>query len=275
MAGDQSNIVLIHSKTPKALKSPSPGAVMPGTLIDRIEFTKPATEQASAQTSAFMVGAEGKVGKLDKSKPLNLITHRALAVKLKVDGPLSKPGEPCAVLNVQLESSGKTYRDHYIDLDFTGERTIIIAESNTERMLREFRPAPGNYAFKAAMYNFDYKNIVALNLRWMRQPVGKQVECSISLVEALSEMESVLDKPEISVGGSKIVLPVKLQAEDYAEYWGDGQMRVFNRNGVQLSAVEMPQLPILLSGENKVSISNIGPASAKLTTILLGDALLF
>jgi hypothetical protein len=204
--------------------------------------------------------------------PLDLSTHRALAVRVKVDGPLPKPGTPGAVLNVQLESRGGNYRDHYIDLDFTGERTIVIPEPNTERMLPEFRPAHTNYAFKAAMYGFNYQDIVAVNLRWMRQPI-RPVKCTIILVEALAETESVLKNPEISISGAKIVLPVTLKTGDYLECWGEGPARVFNRNGVQLSTVEVPTLPMLSAGDNRISLSIDGTASARLTTILLGESL--
>src|ERR1019366_7384561 len=97
-------------------------------------------------------------------KALDLTTHRALAVQLDVEGPAGET----PVLNVQLEGASKTFRDYYIDLDFRGPKTIILPEPGTRRMLAEFRPAPANYPFKAAMGGFDYGNVVALNLRWMR-----------------------------------------------------------------------------------------------------------
>ena len=200
-------------------------------------------------------------------------------MKLKVDGPLPKPGTPGAVLNVQLESGGRNYRDHYIDLDFLGERTIIIPEPNTERMLPEFRPAHANYAFKTAMYGFNYQDIVAVNFRWMRQPVAQPGEMSADmhdhLVEALAETESVLKNPEISVGAAKMVLPVTLKTGEYLECWGEGPARVFDRNGVQLSTVQISNQPVLSAGDNKISLSIDGAASVKLTTISVGESLTF
>lgn len=265
--GDRENIVLMHPATPLLLQQAATKAALPGALAERIEFTKPAGEQ----TSLFMVGPDVESVPVQRGKALDLTTRRALAVRVKVDHPSQKLGEPCAVLNIQLEAGGKKYRDHYIDLDFTGERTIIIAEPNTERMLPEFRPASGNYAFKAAMYTFDYKNIVALNFRWMRQSLTKPSECSISLVEALMEEDSVLKNPEISVGTEKFTLPVSLKNGDYAEYWGEGPMRVFDQNGVLLSTVKsLTTLPNLPSGESRIRLS--GGGAAKLTTITLGEA---
>ena len=269
--GDRLNVVLYERNIPQYLKSPETKKPMPGALIDRIEYTKPVGDQASV----FTVGPGVTNNMATRGKALDLTNHRGLAVKLKVDGPALKPGEPCDVLNIQLESGGKTYRDHYIDLSFTGERTIIIPEPNTERMLREFRPADANYSFKAAMYDFNYKGIVALNFRWMRQSASRSTKCQVTLVEALTENASALKNPAISLGTAKIVMPVTLKSGDYFEYWGTGQARLFNRNGMQLAAVDISGLPMLSTGENRIRLSYDGAASAKLTTILMGDELKF
>jgi hypothetical protein len=266
--GDRSNIILLPPDSPLVLSPRAPYVVTPGTLVGRRELTK--SPGAQAGTSTAGPGAGGKT--IQKGGPLDLSTHRALAVKLKVDGPLPKAGTPGAVLNVQLECGGRAYRDHYIDLDFLGEQTIIIPGPNTERMLPEFRPAHANYAFKTAMYGFNYQDIVAINFRWMRQPV-QPVKCTIMLVEALAETESVLKNPEISMGAAKIFLPVTLKTGDYLECWGEGPARVFDRNGVQLSTVEMPDQLVLSTGDNKMFLTIDGTAPAKLTAILLGEAL--
>ena len=113
-------------------------------------------------------------------RALDLTTHRALAVQLEVEGPARTSGES-PVLNVQLEAGGKTYRDYYIDLDFRGRKTIILPEPGTSRMLAEFWPAYSNYPFKMAMYSFNYGNVVALNLRWMRYAKGSGVQCRVEL----------------------------------------------------------------------------------------------
>ena len=131
------------------------------------------------------------VGPSDRTagKALDLTTHRALAVQLEVEGPAPASGQS-PVLNVQLEAGGKTYRDYYIDLDFRGRKTIVLPEPGTSRMLAEFRPAYSNYPFKMAMYSFNYGNVVALNLRWMRYAKGSGVRCRVSSVEALEERSS-------------------------------------------------------------------------------------
>jgi len=241
---DKANLVLLHAEPATELSLPA-GTPMPGASATRIDFPK----------------------------PLDLLHHRALAVRLRVDSPAPAQG-PYAVLNVQLEAGGKTYRDHYIDLDFSGEKTIVLAEPTTERLLPEFRPAHANYEFKAAMYGFEYRHIVALNLRWMRLPKEHPAKCSITLVEALAESEVPLKDPELVVGGKSLCLPVELNTGDYAEFTATGPVRVFDRNGTMLSSFEVTNdRPTLQAGENRVVLRAAGAGCAKLTIITVGDAI--
>lgn len=174
---------------------------------------------------------------------------------------------------MQLEAVGKNYRDHYIDLNFTGDKTIILPEPTTECMLPEFRPAPANYAFKAAMYGFDYGHIVGLNLRWMRVPEDQPVTCRIASVEALTESQVPLSHPELIIGDKVLAIPADLKTGDYAEFQADGPIRVFDRNGSLLSSVEVgSDLPMLQAGENRVTL-RAATAPAKLTSITTGALL--
>jgi hypothetical protein len=141
-------------------------------------------------------------------------------------------------------------------------------------MLPEFRPAQANYAFKAAMYGFDYRHIVALNLRWMRAPKGQPVQCSVTSVEALAESESPLQHPELIVGEQTLTIPADLKTGDYAEFWAAGSLKVFDRNGTLLSSVNIQGTPVTLQpGENHVALRAAAPAPTKLTCITVGDAL--
>ncbi|MCX7050081.1 MAG: hypothetical protein NTX50_31930 [Candidatus Sumerlaeota bacterium] len=267
-AGTTGNISLLQPEAPVALKLPDAKAPMPGALAGRIEYTRPAGEQVSV----FMVGPGARLGGSD-GKALDLLKHRALAVRLRVDSPAPAAGEPCAVLNVQLEADGKTYRDHYIDLNITGEKTIVISEPTTERMLPEFRPANANYAFKAAMYGFNYQRIVALNLRWMRLSKAP-VQCAVGLVEALKETEGAVKNPEIAVGPARLAIPAELKTGDYAESWADGMIRIFDSHGALLQTINPTSAaPTLAAGGNQISVSAASPAPLKLTLITLGDAL--
>jgi hypothetical protein len=265
-AGDLANIPLLRAQPPIEIQPPDAKAAMPGALAQRVEFTRAAQDQPSV----LMVGPQATAGAA-QGTPLNLLAHRALAVRLEVEGP-PVTGEP-PVLNVQLEAGGKTYRDYYIDLDFRGPKTVILAEPGTARTLAEFPPTYVNYPFKAAMYQFNYGNLVALNLRWMRYPKGSGVRCRISFVEALAERDIALRGCEISAGGLTAAIPGDLRTGDYAEYWADGQIRVFDRNGVLRQIAPMKHSPSLAPGVNRLTIKAQGPSHATFTSITLNENL--
>jgi hypothetical protein len=224
--GATNNITLLRTNTALSVAKPP----MPGALASRTEF----------------------------AKPLDLLHHRALAVTVRVDNLVTG-----AVLNVQLEAGSKRYRDHYLDLNFTGEKTLIIPEPTTGRMLPEFRPAHANYAFKAAMYDFNYRNVVALNLRWMRAPVP----CRVELVEALAETDTRLVDPQI--GDYRI--PARLGTGDYIECRAGSPVRVFDGNGRLLASPNATgPLPQLGPGANRLRLGGAGPAAVKFTLITAG-----
>jgi hypothetical protein len=241
-AGDPANLSLLKSDQPIQIQPPDAKAILPGSLIRHFDF----------------------------AKPLDMTKHRELAVQLEVEGASPGAGEP-PVLNIQVEGGGKTYRDYYIDLDFNGPKTIILTEPGTKRMLAEFRPASVNYPFKAAMMTFNYGNIVALNLRWMRYPRGRAIQCKVSLVEALEERNTPLKNVEISAGSSNIIIPGEMNTGDYAEYWADGTIRVFNQNGVTLSTSHVTSGPQLKAGDNTLTVKAAGSGNVMLTAVTLGQ----
>jgi hypothetical protein len=259
--GDPANITLLRNQSPVEIRQPDAKDAMPGALVQRVELSKTVQDQLSM----LMVGPSDRT----PGKALDLTTHRALAVQLEVEGP-SPDSDESAVLNVQLEADGKTYRDYYIDLDFRGLKTVILPEAGTGRMLAEFRPAYSNYPFKMAMYGFNYGNVVALDLRWMRYAKGSKVSCRISFVEALKERSWVSKDLEISAVSAKVAITGEMKTGDYAEYWGEGSIRVFDRNGVLLRTVAANRAPMLRAGENKLTVKASSPGNVKLTAITLG-----
>jgi hypothetical protein len=226
--GDRANIQLLRTKMPVEVETPGPKAAMPGALAQHVKLS----EAAQSSGSVFMVGSSDRT----MGKALDLTTHRALAVQLDVDGPAQPSGET-PVLNIQLQTGDTTYRDYYINLDFRGPKTVILAEPGPDRTLVEFPPAYSNYSYKAAMYGFNYANVVALNLRWMRYANGARIRCRVSSVEALEERNAVLKDVEISAGSAKIAIPGNMKTGDYAEYWGEGPIRISDQNGVLLRTV--------------------------------------
>jgi dissimilatory sulfite reductase (desulfoviridin) alpha/beta subunit len=104
----------------------------------------------------------------------------------------------------------------------------------------------------------------------MRYPKGCEVRCRISFVEALEERDSTLRDVGISVGSLSFAVPARMKIGDYAEYWGDGVIRVFDRNGIQLSTSPVEPGPQLSTGENKLTLKAAGSGNVTLTVITLG-----
>jgi hypothetical protein len=265
---DPANVVLIRADSPLLLDWPAPKAPMPGALARRVEFERPRGDQ----DRAILVGPQKPEASGLAGKPLNLLNHRALAVRLRIDGPEYLGQGQCAVLNVQLESINKTYRDHYIDINFSGERTIVLREPNTDRMLAEFWPSPANYAFKAAMYDCDYSKISALNFRWMRPPKNGVQSCSVGPVEALLETERVITNLQLAGGDLALVVPASLRCGDYLECRADGVCRLFDNNGFMISASNaQPQQLNLKRGESSLSVIGSHGGDIEFTLIATGE----
>jgi hypothetical protein len=204
------------------------------------------------------------------AKPVDLTTHRALAIRLDVSGAPPASGET-AVLNVQLADSAGFFRDYYVDLDFSGPKTIVLPEASSKRMLPEFRPNGVNYPFKSALYGFNYASVTAVSLRWMRFPKNAAFRARISSVEALQELPVTLSDIRVSTGSLSIAVPVAMRTGDYAEYWGDGAIRVFDRNGKKLFTSAIAQNPQMGTGDNRVRVSSTGAGTVVLTSITLGN----
>jgi hypothetical protein len=61
-----------------------------------------------------------------------------------------------------------------------------------------------------------------------------------------------------------------MKTGDYAEYWGDGTIRVFDRNGILLSTSPVKPGPQLRTGENELTVKAAGSGNVVLTAITLG-----
>ncbi len=237
-------LVLLQANPPAELNPPGATAVMHGALATNVDF----------------------------SKPLDLLHHRSLAVTLRVEGATAGRDDESPFINIQLEGRGKTYRDYFIHLDFSGERTITVTEPTAESMLPRFRPVA--YAYIAAARNFDYGAVVGLNIRWMRVVNRRPVQCWVSRVVALGEQDAALEDPEIRLGASAFRIPATLETGQYAEYWGGGKVHLFDADGHSLGtqAISTAAAAVLAEGENRFELTSQRPAAARIVIISLGEA---
>lgn len=260
---DPGNIVLRQSQT--EVKAPSvPGTPMPGALVQHFDFGN----QPNAGSASEPLDSRSPVRNI--ARTLDLSHHRSLAVRLDVESTETPSTVNAPVLCVQLESSDKTFRDYYINLDFTGVRTVVMTSPDSTRMMDEFRPSPANYPFKSALAGFDYSRVSAVNLRWMRYDAGKKFRCRIELIEALEEKDVVVRDIDISDGRIHSSISGQMRTGDYAEYWGDGVIRIFDSNGKELSRKRMPATPDIQTGENQISVSAGKTGMIAFTVIAVG-----
>jgi hypothetical protein len=266
--GDPANMILCDSKTGFAVGTPDTKNQESGFVAGRFEFVKGSGSQTQS-VFGLACGAKRTEG---EHIALNLLKHRALAVTLKVESAGLVSGDLPGVLNIQLEAAGP-FRDHYINLDFTGERTVIIREPTSERLLPEFQHAV--YSPKLALMGFDYSAVNAINIRWMRpMKEGSPAKVSIIRVEALAENNATLQNPELLINNESLIIPAEFGTNDYAEFWGSGSIRIFDRNGHERMRLPQPDhIPILRNGANAITLKAAGDADIRLTAITLGDAL--
>ncbi len=265
--GDLANIVLFSPDDPVELKLPPSIQREIGVLAAQVNCVAASKQQGPMQQSS----PEPLASTPAEGVPLDLHRHRGLAVSLRVQGLPTAPDKPSAVLNVQLEAAGNMYRDYYVDLDFEGEKTIILPETNAEELLTQFKPT--GYAAFNSMYDFDYRKIVALNFRWMRLPKDLSFSCSVRRVEALAETNSTITGLEIGLRDRLLTIPMQLHSGNYLEMVSGNQLGLFDQNGNLLSSIKTnpDRYPILEPGDNRITLRSSTPCQVRLMIMTLGN----
>lgn len=263
---DSENLPILNADE-SGVPIPQPGAqaAMPGAFSGAIVWDGPdggTVEGLDAPSGTAVLRVPSG------QKSVDFLSHRALAVRVRHEGPIS---DPPGVLNFQLEAGGARFRDYYVDLDFTGEKLIVLPQPTPERILTEFRPAHANYPFKAALYGFDFGRIRALNIRWMRSPAADS-RCHVLAIKALKEFPRELRNPTLTLGSNAVRLPVTLREGDYVEYWGGGKAKVFDKNNRLQTELAWEGDIEIAPGENTVTVNADAWTPIVLTPILLGEA---
>ena len=164
------------------LPADGPAKKIPGALLCSITL---ADREATAK-DCRRPGLIG--GDTPPAMVQDLRARKTLAVTLLVAGQRKNLSPTYPVLNVQLEDQRGWFRDHYIDLDFVGERTIVLPETNVARLLPDF--GRSEYHVKKVVRYFDYSKVAAVNLRWMRQPGVKGPNVFLKQISAVASPTS-------------------------------------------------------------------------------------
>lgn len=178
---ERSTVPLFTETAREALRLSVPlqSEVVTGVLAARIPVDASKSPSSLHEWLALLRGGPAE---------LDLSHYAGVAVTLDVAGPALEPGKQAPVLDVQLEMAGARYRDHLVDLDFRGERTIVVEGPSAERVIREFSPAPGTYSLKSSLADADFARTVALNVRWMRGGEDRGTTIAIRHVDVLLDV---------------------------------------------------------------------------------------
>jgi len=162
------------------------------------------------------------------------------------------------VLNIQLQSSNGGYRDHYIDIDFTGWKYVELTQPETDRVF-DFK---AGYLQKHAVRHFQYDKLRSVYVRYNSIPAGREVRCMIGPIKALREHWRPVAQPTLTVNGQTIAFPCELRTEQYLEFDGRGPARLYDREGKLISLVEPEgRVPALRQGQNTIRLSCRNDAS--------------
>ena len=195
--------------------------------------------------------------------PKDLSRSRALGAWVQADGS-------GALLHFVLEDSGRwNVRDYYVRLDFKGRHYIEIPES-AKGEVYDFAFPYSNYW---AIRDINFRAIARLYVFLTGVPPGRTAEARFSRLEALRETPLPIENPQLSVNGKPLTFPVRIEADGYLEFGGDGKARVFDPNGfAKAEAAPAGSIPTLSRGANRIAFLRRS-APAKITVSARGEPL--
>lgn len=188
---------------------------------------------------------------------------------MAADAANSSSGK-CTVLNLQLEDKNGQFRDYLLSPSLGGrQRAILDYEASTPKVLRDYLPARASYAFKAAIYTFNFSAVTKLNIRWMNScNEGRTIR--LERVAMIKENAGSLRDVKLRAGAEEYSVIPELRTGEILDVYPDGRVSVCKGPDCSWHRIIWPSGD-RLSGR-KVAISSLGGAKAEITLGLLGDA---
>ena len=113
------------------------------------------------------------------------------------------------------------------------------------------------YSRKHALRHFQYDRLAFLYLRYNAIPAGSEVKCLVGPVKSLVESWLPVNDPAFTINGRQVVFPCQLETEQYIEFDGQGDARLYDREGVQIGTVKpIGAIPTLKPGPNEIAFSS-------------------
>ncbi len=234
----------------------------------------PSAEQVKVGAGSLKLTAENRAGESSSwaaqtlvfKQPLDLSKNRALGVWVHGDGS-------GAAFNIRLKSGGFS-RDHLIKLDFRGWKYCEWAEPSGGVILDYSLPG---YPLRS-LRSFNYRKVESITLFITDVSPHSRVTAYLGRVEALRERPSTVKNPALVVNSERIVFPVTLQNNHYLEYWGNGEVTVYDENGHTIESTRpLGKPPTMRAGSNRVAYRSESPSGepeqARVEIITIGPAL--
>ncbi len=254
---DKDNVILSDFSVPDQFSITGTADGVSGILKSSAETR--ATGEVDAIFSAQSSGVSPRNGSWismeRKFEPwLDLSKNQGIGVWIKGDGN----GE---LLNFRIESplhlAYGARGDHFVKIDFTGWKYFELVEIEST----QFSDYTWSKGGADDLYN-SYRNLVLFNkvdklqLWYNNLPAGKEVNCVVGPIKAIPMVMATIENPAVTIGGEKVVFPVRMESGMYLEFRSMSDCKLFGSKGELLKEV-IPNgwIPDLVNGRNEVSFS--------------------
>lgn len=174
---------------------------------------------------------------------LNLKEQQALSFEIEGDSS-------GAVIAVRLESPRAiaygAVADRYLDVDFTGPRTLTLVETESTRW-SDYVWNDGKHPYNVYRETIDFGVVESVSVWLQNLPSGRETRCRLGPVRAVPLRAGRLKNPRLNVGGQVIEFPVELTSGGWLEGAGPGDCAAYGARGEPLGKVtprgDWPRLP--------------------------------
>jgi len=245
-----------------ALNTSAPDGELPSVLLV-------ATNQGAVPRQAAWARFERRF-----EPPLNLKDLPALGVSIDGDGSGT-------LLAIRMESprhlAHGAIADRYLDIDFTGHRTLALVETESSRW-SDYTWNDGKGLYHVYRETVDFAVVESISIWLQNLPPDREVRCRLGPIKALPLVASTVKNPVLTLDGSSWTFPVELTSGSWLESNTLGPAQVYGSKGEPLATVS-PQgfPPVVGSGERAICFAcepGGGPSPrARVTWFCRGDEL--
>jgi hypothetical protein len=153
--------------------------------------------------------------------------------------------------------------DRYLDVNFTGRRTVSLVETESARW-NDYTWNDGKSHYNVYRETVDFRHIQNVTVWFQNLPPGRATGCTLGQVKALPMLPGVVKNPEVTLNGAVLVLPVEIPSGYYLEHSGEGECTLYGSKGeVVRKIVLTTPWPVLREGVNELQFKcDAGPGAA-------------